>query len=120
MTFEQLLAMPELDNIEYSKGQSYACSSLNIAFWKAGGLFGDMEINAAEFTVRDVYELKVFDNDLKNNRPNICKEIDPDLDYCQIVGKYSLSLPYYNTVEPYSNMNERCPRLPPGQRLENC
>jgi len=83
-------------------------------------MFSGMEINAAEFTIRDVYELNIFENDLKNLRPQACKDADPDLEYCQIVGKYKLTLPYYNTVTPYSNMNERCPLLPPGQRLEGC
>jgi len=120
MTFEEILSIPEKDGTIYSDGQNLVCSTLVVAFWKAGGMFSGMEINAAEFTIRDVYELNIFENDLKNLRPQACKDADPDLEYCQIVGKYKLTLPYYNTVTPYSNMNERCPLLPPGQRLEGC
>lgn len=33
--------------------------------------------------------------------------------YCQIKGKYRMELPGYNTMDPYSHMNEKCPSLPP-------
>jgi hypothetical protein len=38
------------------------CSSFVIGVYKAGGLFDDLEINATEFTPKDVYTLNFFDS----------------------------------------------------------
>ncbi|KAH0986923.1 hypothetical protein GBA52_014100 [Prunus armeniaca] len=35
------------------------------------------------------------------------------LPFCQIKGKYRMELPEYNSMEPYSHMNESCESLPP-------
>ena len=59
-TIKQLLAMPEQDGAMFSDGLSYVCSCFVAAIWKAGGLFEGMEINATEFTPRDVYQIKFF------------------------------------------------------------
>jgi hypothetical protein len=48
--------------------------------YKAAGLFDDLEINATEFTPRDVYSLDFFD--LNYQRPQACIDADPDLPYC--------------------------------------
>lgn len=37
------------------------CSSFVIAIYKAGGLFGDLNIQATEFTPRDIYQLNFWD-----------------------------------------------------------
>lgn len=54
-----VMAMPEKDGWEYTgsyhDGLSYVCSTYVAAMWKAAGLFDDMEINAAEWSPRDVY-----------------------------------------------------------------
>ena len=119
MTFEELLAIPEQDGWEYSDGKNYVCSCFVVAFWKAGGLFGDLEINATEFTPKDVYSLNFFN--LKYNKPQVCQDSDPELPYCQIMGKIKVDLPGYGTIKPYSHMNERCPSLCPDfKRPDGC
>jgi hypothetical protein len=108
MTIDQVFAMPERDGWIYSDGPSYVCSCFVVGLWKAAGLFGDMNIHATEFTPRDIYQLNFFN---KNPElPEQCKRADPNLPYCQILGKYQLELPAeFGTIEPYSHMNERCP-----------
>lgn len=107
--------MPEIDGWEYEgikprDGVSYVCSSYVAAAYKAAGLFGDLSINATEFTPKDVYTLALFDS---SERPEACQKADPDLPYCQILGKYRVLLEGYNTIAPYSQMNERCPTVAP-------
>ncbi len=80
--------------------------------WRTGGIFDDMVINSAEFATQDVYQLKIFDT--KPDLPQICKYTDPSLNYCQLTGDYLMELPGYNTVEPYSHMNEKCPTIGPN------
>jgi hypothetical protein len=60
MTFEELMAMPEQDHWVYSDGPSYVCSCFVIGIYKAAGLFGDMDIQATEFTPKDVYQLNFY------------------------------------------------------------
>jgi len=111
MTLNELVAVPEQEEWRYPSGASYVCSSLVIALYKAGGLFGDLEINAPEFTPRDVYQLDFFD---KNPPvPDHCKQVDPENPFCQIMGKYRIEFKGIGTVSPYSNMNERCSSMTP-------
>ena len=110
-SFEELVAMPEIDGWEYSDGLNYVCSCFVVAFYKAGGLFDGLDIQANEFTPKDVYSLNFFDTNYK--RPQACIDADPELPYCQIMGKFKVDLPTYSTIEPYSHMNERCPSLGP-------
>jgi hypothetical protein len=109
-----LFAMPEGENWEYSDGKNYVCSCLAIALYKAAGVFGDLEILPNEFGPKDVYELNIFDKSYKDRRPDVCKQADPELDYCQLIGKYKITLNNYATIEPYSHMNERCPSIAPN------
>ena len=43
-----------------------------------------LEINAAEFTPKDVYQLNIFDTTFR--KPDICYEADNHLQYCQLSG----------------------------------
>ena len=87
--------------------------------WKAAGLFDDMEINATEFGPPDLYKLNVFD--LTTPRPDACTVADPELPFCQILGKYRMFTSEYSTVDPYSHMNERCSiNWPSYKRDEGC
>ena len=113
ISFEELMAMPEQDEWIYNDGENYVCSSFVIAIYKAAGIFNGYNINSKEFTPRDIYQLNIFDKEYKDRRPDICKKADPELDYCQIIGKYKLSLNNYSTISPYSGMNEKCPTIPP-------
>ena len=91
-------------------GLSYVCSAFVTAMYKAGGLL-PQEINSPEFTPRDVYSLNIFDSNFP--RPAECVEADPDLPYCQLIGKYRMYHPGYNTIDSYANMNENCPSIAP-------
>lgn len=63
--------------------------------------------------VRDAYMLKFYEDD-KSRLPAWCGTSNTSRTYCQILGEYDMELPGYNTIEPYANMNERCPSLPPS------
>ena len=119
MTLMEVASMPELDKWIYSDGPSYVCSCFVISIYKAGGLFGDFEINANEFTPKDLYTIDFFN---KNPvLPKQCTAADPDLPYCQILGKYKLLVPGYSTVKPYAHMNEHCPSEAPDYvRPDGC
>lgn len=86
----------------------------------AAGLFDDLEINATEFTPRDIYNLDFFDKDF--NRPQSCVEADPELPYCQLIGKYRFDYTHdYSHVTPYAHMNENCPSVVPDYiRPDGC
>lgn len=77
-----------------------------------------MDINATEFTPRDVYQIKFYSEEKPRDE---CVKNDPELPYCQMFGEVKLELPGFNTVEPYSHMNEKCGGLPPNyERTEGC
>jgi len=120
LTWGEVYAMPEQDSWRYSDGPSMVCSSFVVALWKAGGLFGDMEIQATEFTPRDVYTVTFLD-------PNPvlapeCLENNPNARFCQLMGDHHMEFPDISTVEPYPHMNERCPSSPLNgyKRLDGC
>uniref|UniRef100_A0A7S3JJD4 Uncharacterized protein n=1 Tax=Euplotes harpa TaxID=151035 RepID=A0A7S3JJD4_9SPIT len=118
-TMLQLMAEPELDGWWYSDGYSYVCSCFVVGVYKAAGLFGDMEINAVEFTPKDVYQLDIFNATAE--LPQKCKDADPGLPYCQILGKYRMTLPGYSTVSAYPHMNENCASIAPDYvRPDGC
>lgn len=124
LTIEDLVAMVEVDGIQYTgieprDGTNYVCSSYVAAAYQAAGLLHD--INGAEFTPRDVYSLDVFDKNFV--RPDVCLLAmgDVDVPYCQIMGKYRMKFPDYSTVTPYSRMAEHCPTVNPlYERLPGC
>eukprot|EP01101_Sappina_pedata_P000611 TRINITY_DN10808_c0_g1_i1.p1 TRINITY_DN10808_c0_g1~~TRINITY_DN10808_c0_g1_i1.p1 ORF type:complete len:556 (+),score=249.71 TRINITY_DN10808_c0_g1_i1:125-1792(+) len=113
LTFGQLLAIPEQDNWVYDQGKSMVCDVFVCSVWKAAGLFGDMtdQFQCSELTPRDVYSLNVFDGSY--NRPQQCVDADPKSPLCQLGGNYTLLLPGYNTKNPYPNMGNNCPGVPP-------
>jgi hypothetical protein len=85
------------------------CSAFVAAMYKAAGIIPFVQ--ATEFTPKDVYTLAVFDS--TTPRPYACTLADPDQPWCQILGKYRMTLPEYNTIVPYSNMAEKCPTIAP-------
>ena len=118
-TFEEILAEPETEGRVYSDGYNYVCSAFAVAFWKHGGLFGDLEIEPTEFSPRNIFTLDIFDKEFK--RPQECIDDNPDLPYCQLMGKFVIDPDNYSTIKPYSHMNERCPSLGPDFiREEGC
>ncbi|XP_010675677.2 uncharacterized protein LOC104891653 [Beta vulgaris subsp. vulgaris] len=114
-SFDELLTIPEQDDWIYEDGKSVSCVAYVLQIYKAAGLFGSLSssIQANEFTIKDAYSLKFFENDL-SRLPSWCNDGDNvKLPFCQIRGRYRMELPGYNTIDPYAHMNERCPSLPP-------
>ncbi|KAL0688607.1 hypothetical protein Bca4012_088284 [Brassica carinata] len=122
-SFDELLAVPEQDDWVYSDGKSTSCIAFILEMYKEGGLFDPISssIQVTEFTIKDAYMLKFFENNA-SRLPKWCNDNDDvKLPYCQILGKYRMELPGYNTMEPYPHMNEHCPSLPPKyHRPKNC
>ena len=118
-TLEELVAEPELEGVEYHDGLSYVCSCFVVAYYKHGGMFGNLDFSPNEFSPKDLYSLAIFDKEFK--RPQECIDDNPDIPYCQLMGKFKLVLDNYSTVTPYNHMNERCPSLGPDFiREEGC
>lgn len=121
--FGQLLAIPEKDEWEYSDGKSTTCVAFILGMYKDAGLFGLVadKIQVTEFTIRDAYMLKFFEDDV-TRLPSWCRELQGDpLPYCQLLGEYRFDLPEYNTLDIYAHMNEHCPSLPPDYlRFTKC
>ena len=124
MTLEEVISIKEVDHWVYEgeqprDGWSYVCSCYVAGMWKVAGLFGDLDIQATEQTPKDVYQYKFYDT--KKERPEQCVKADPNLPYCQLLGKYRIELNGWSTVEPYDNMNENCPSISPDYvRPDGC
>ncbi|KAG2310608.1 hypothetical protein Bca52824_022165 [Brassica carinata] len=122
-SFDKLLAIPEQDDWIYSDGKSTSCIAFILEMYKEGGLFGSLadSVQVTEFTIKDAYMLNFFETN-SSRLPKWCNDNDNvKLPYCQILGKYRMQLPGYNTMEPYTHMNEQCPSLPPKyNRPDNC
>ncbi|CAL5392899.1 unnamed protein product [Camellia sinensis] len=107
--------IPEQDNWIYSDGKSTSCVIFILEMYKEAGLFDPIanSIQVTEFTIKDAYTLKFFENN-SSRLPKWCNDADTvKLPLCQIQGKYRMEFPGYNTIDPYPHMNERCPSLPP-------
>ncbi|KAF8702069.1 hypothetical protein HU200_033414 [Digitaria exilis] len=115
LSFNQLLTIPERDDWEYSDGKSTTCVAFILSMYKAAGVFAPFtdSIQVTEFTIRDAYMLKIFE-DNQTRLPGWCNAAADRLPFCQILGEYKMDLPEYNTIEPYANMNENCPSAPPA------
>ncbi|KAK8527247.1 hypothetical protein V6N12_054468 [Hibiscus sabdariffa] len=121
-SFDQLLTVPEQDDWMYSDGKSTSCIAFILEMYKEAGLFDPIadSIQVTEFTIKDAYTLKLFEND-SSRLPRWCNDADVKLPYCQILGKYRMELPGFNSLDPYPHMNERCPSKPPKYfRPQNC
>jgi len=119
MTFQELVAVPEQDFWEYNDGYNYVCSAFVVAMWKAGGLFDGYDVQATEWTPRDIYQCEFIDP--SPYVPENCKSVDPTNPYCQIMGAWRLTFDGISTVPIYSFMNEHCPSEPPlYERTPGC
>lgn len=117
-SLQDLMAEVEVEGWEYSDGRSYVCSAFVAGVWQAAGIFGEgVHVNATEFQPYDDYRLAFFNKNF--DRPQACIDADPNLSYCQIMGKYRIDLQYdqYSSVEPYSNMYETCTSIWPNYEL---
>jgi len=64
MSLNELIAIPEDDTWHYVTNNSkpvFTPASFVTSALKQLGAFHGLEVNAAEFTVRDVYQLDIFD-----------------------------------------------------------
>ena len=116
LTFEQLASLPEKDDWRYDNGENLVCSAFVMQVYQQAGIFDGMDIhfNAKEMQPKDIYLLDIFNRPgWKDERPDICKEVDPELPYCQVYGRYRLKLHGLGTITPYNNMFESCPSVPP-------
>ena len=118
-----VMAMVEKDGWEYTgsyhDGLSYVCSTYVTALWKAGGLFEGLEINAAEWSPKDVYQVDFFNKSYK--RPQQCVDADPDGGFCQLLGKYRMEFPGWSSIKAYTHQNEHCDSVAPDFiRPEGC
>ena len=119
LSIEELMAVVEDENWVYSDGHSYVCSAFVVAVYKRAGLFGDLKINATEFTPKDLYELNFFDVS-GDNIPEECLGFAP-YGYCQLTGNLDMNLGKVSFVEPYDNMDEGCPtKIPDFSRSDGC
>jgi hypothetical protein len=111
------MAMVEQDGwiytgLEPRDGMAFVCSAYTASVWKAAGIFGDDAINATEWTPRDMYVADVFDKNFK--RPKQCVDADPNLPYCQLIGKYRVDITHeWSSVKTYAHMNEHCGSINP-------
>jgi len=123
-TFEYIQAIPEKTDWNYSSGidgENWVCSALVLGIMKEAGIFDNLDFNPKEFTPRDMYLANIYDPNTKQNRPQVCKEADPDIDYCMIMGKYRIYADHWNTVPMKAHMNERCAsRAPDYPILKDC
>ncbi|CAL5335727.1 unnamed protein product [Camellia sinensis] len=114
-SFDELLTIPKQDNWIYSDGSLHHVSfSFLICTRKQGCLIQlQTPFKLQSLRLKDAYTLKLFENN-SSRLPKWCKDADTvKLPFCQIRGKYRMELPGYNTMDPYPDMNERCPSLPP-------
>lgn len=115
MTISDVMAIVEEDGWEYSgqyhDGRSMVCSAFVTAMWKAAGIFGDNYINAVEWGPKDVYQVDIFNKTW--DRPQACKDADPDVQWCQLLGKYRMTFPGFSSIPAYPHMNDHCPSVAP-------
>lgn len=121
MSLSQAVAIPENEAWRYNGNYSMVCDVFVCEMWRNAGIFGDLanEFQCTEQTPKDTYQWAIFDGEYK--RPQQCIDADMDLPYCQLMGKYQLVLPGYNSISMYPNVNNKCPSLPPVyMRGANC
>jgi len=121
MTLMQVAAMPEQDSWRYGGNYSMVCSVFVTELYKNAGIFGSLTdlIQGTEQAPKDTYQMALYDAAWQ--RPKECVEADPALPYCQIMGKWVLTLPGFNSFPPYAYINEACGSLPPVYyRADGC
>eukprot|EP00013_Stygamoeba_regulata_P028677 CAMPEP_0177665450 /NCGR_PEP_ID=MMETSP0447-20121125/21059_1 /TAXON_ID=0 /ORGANISM="Stygamoeba regulata, Strain BSH-02190019" /LENGTH=599 /DNA_ID=CAMNT_0019171541 /DNA_START=639 /DNA_END=2440 /DNA_ORIENTATION=+ len=119
INFTSLITIPEQDSWRYSNGLNMVCDVFVCMMLKEGGMFGDLkdEIQCTEFTNWDVYSLDFYDP--SPSIPQACKDADPGMPHCQIMGKYRMTLPGVGTISYFSHMREHCPSLAPDYAMRN-
>ena len=107
--------MPQRDEWSINKetGQKmFTSASFVASALEAVGAIGkshNQNLNKSEFTVKDIYQLAIYDQSFE--KPYDCITADPHIPYCQLMGSTRLYLHGFNMVKPYNRMNEKCPNL---------
>jgi hypothetical protein len=125
LSYSEATSIPELDEWKYdgdlahnfTGNYSMMCSAFVANSYKVG-LGGSsvlaIEFNSHEFTPKDVYQLGIFDttgerfNTESCPNANLVVDSDGKGNYCQMVGEFELVLPGFNSIPPYSHMNDHC------------
>jgi hypothetical protein len=113
-TLQELLTIPERDEWKYNGHPAMVCSVFIMSLFKESGVLDGYDIQASEFTPKDLYMLDVWDKNW--TRPDICKKNGDNYPYCQMLGPWYWPLPDYaqfSSVPLYSHMNEKCEAMPP-------
>lgn len=105
-----VLSMVEKEGWVYKNGQQYVCSCFVAGVYKAAKVL-DIQMEATEFTPRDIYQVDLFRKEAAK-KPQKCVDDDRS-PYCQVLGKYKLELDNFSSIEPYDNMNNHCPSQAP-------
>jgi len=106
---------------EWHDGESMVCSSFVTAMWKAAGIFGDVYVNAVEWGPKDVYQVDIFNKGYVDERPQQCKDADPNVPWCQLLGKYRMNFPGFSSIPAYDHMNDHCGSIAPDfNRTAGC
>ena len=123
MHFGGLIGVPEQDDWVYPDGPARVCDSYVCSIYKAAGVFealGVSDIQCTEMHNKDVYRLALF-NTTASARPAACQQADPGLPYCQLMGRWTVTLTDVNSQAPYSSMDQYCAGLPPYfERAAGC
>ncbi|KAL0220199.1 hypothetical protein RCL1_000054 [Eukaryota sp. TZLM3-RCL] len=114
MNFGELLSIPEQDDWIYDGKQLLICSSFAMSMLREAGVIDSSvskHLQSTEFTPKDVSELNIYAK-IWENKPVECGH--PGTPFCQIHGDYVMPVEhwkYFNTINPYKNMNEKCPTM---------
>lgn len=98
-----LWTLVEQDEWLYNNSYSRVCDTFILTLFKLGGIIPH-HIQITEFTPRDFYMTNLFEDKI-----------------VQIMGKYKIELPYFNSIKLYQNMNTNCSTIPYRYlRDDNC
>lgn len=84
MSLAELMAVPESDDWRYEAngGETmFSAGSFVAGALRAYGVFHGIDVNTAEFTAKDIYELDIYDVKFEE-MPDRCLEADYSLNYC--------------------------------------
>jgi len=114
LSYTEATCIPENDDWRYEGNVSMMCSAFVAHGLKAALGSYWPALNAHEFTPKDVYQLRIYDegagSTARFNASN-CPGgliVDAGGAYCQLLGPFELPLNSYNSVPVYAHMNEKC------------
>jgi hypothetical protein len=124
----EMFMIPEKDEWSYSQtynngtktqGTAMVCDVFVCRMWKAGGIFGDMDLDCGEFTNLDAYDLDILDP-APAKKPTQCAINDPENPHCQLLGKHKMQLNNVGKKTPFPHMAEKCVGRAPDYGFGGC